>query len=263
MKNRFLKLRYILSVLIDYSPVWIIVSLPFNDGPVSKTMQYFPLYVLLIIFIMFEDYFFFNASIGKRLMFIKLANLKGGKRITLMNVFIRRILELFYFIWIFVKIDFNSVSGTIIVEGNFKYITEESKSSISIDDKQVLRIHRIRALMIDLLIISPVIIFNLFWNSEIFIIDIERPWLFFIGVFIHFVPVIYFILRDTFSSNQSFGKRILRIKVIGENNEEMTGLQLALRNFLAIFFFPIEVILFLLNKKMISEIITQSKVSSY
>lgn len=58
MKNRFLKLRYILSVLIDYSPVWIIVSLPFNDGPVSKTMQYFPLYVLLIIFIMFEDYFF-------------------------------------------------------------------------------------------------------------------------------------------------------------------------------------------------------------
>ncbi|MCF7924248.1 MAG: RDD family protein [Candidatus Izimaplasma sp.] len=198
MKNKCLKLRYKLSVLIDYSLVWIIVSLPFNDGSVSETIQYFPLFVLLIIFIMFEDYFFFNASIGKRIMFIKLANLKGEKRITLMNVFIRRILEWFYFIWIFVKIDFNSVSGTIIVEHNFKYKTEKSKSSNSFDNKQDLRIQRINALMIDLLIISPIIIFNQFWNSKIFVIDIERPWLFFIGIFSFFIPVIYFILRDKF-----------------------------------------------------------------
>ncbi|MCF7924249.1 MAG: RDD family protein [Candidatus Izimaplasma sp.] len=65
------------------------------------------------------------------------------------------------------------------------------------------------------------------------------------------------------SRNQSFGKSNQRIKVIRDNNTEMTRSQLALRNLLVFIFFPIEIILFILNKKMISEIITQSKVSSY
>lgn len=266
MKKYNLNTRYFFSCVIDYGIMFAVI-VPFSKLNDQMNHTLFGISMLLIELIIFtQDRYLKGASIGKRILGIRMINFEGFKEITWGETLIRRILEMLYtykiIIWrLYINID--KISNSRIVHKSYDVKPIESKKVILLAGNHTLNIKREKSFFIDLSIISFVIIISYVIRLDYFknlIDDYNDNLYFLLNFLLSFAIIFYFIFKDFIHKNASIGKRKQGICVVDKEGIKPSGLQMFIRGSIQIGLWPIEIILFLLNKRQVAEMLTYTKV---
>ena len=266
MKRYNLKARYFFSCVIDYGIMFAVI-VPFSKLNDQMNDTLFGISMLLIELIIFtQDRYLNGASIGKRILGIKMISNEGFKEITWGETTTRRFLEMLYtykiIIWrLYINID--KISNSKIVHKSCDVRQKESKKVVLLAGNHTLNIKREKAFFIDLLIISFAIISSYIIRLNYFknlINNYNDNLYFWLNYSLSFSIALYFTFRDFIHRNASIGKKKLGICVVDKEGNKPSGLQMFVRGSIQMGLWPIEIILFLLNKRQIAEMLTYTKV---
>ena len=267
-----IKLRYILSILLDYAIYVVLVVCLTKSKIFDNTLLYVILINAILMLFWLEEIPLKGYSVGKYVMGVKIVSTRSNSGIIIKQLFVRRILEVLHVYKIVfwrLRINTDRISESKIVKNNAlsrsgKQNKESSKGSMK-DISTKLRSLRTKAFFIDLLIIIwvPLIIFLIripflrsyinTWNEYMaYIIDGSLTVLF----------IVYWIFRDLKFDNGSYGKIRVGICIKSDDGDEPSKVQRLVKNILAFGLFPIEFLMFIMGKKMLSESVSYTHIET-
>lgn len=273
MKSSSLGIKYFFSIVIDYIIIMMIII------PVSRCLTdnnriiFEPLLVVIFLVYLIQDKIFKNTSIGKMIFSLRIESLEKNGKVSLSNVFVRRVLEIMYsnkVIFWRLKINIDKISHTKIVQKINRQRLEPicdtpSKKDIYgiINQKNSLMSLRTKAFLFDFLIISWAIL-----GANLMQISIIRNYVeeafptlsLWIKYVLYAVSFLYFILKDFAYGNQSVGKRKVGLEILDLEKKRPSWLQILVRNIIIYGLAPLEILLFLLKKKQICDVITYTDI---
>ena len=268
MNPKQINKRYFFSVLIDYV-ILICIAYPMSlFFPDRNNPTFFVVLIVLLFLYMIQDKIFRNKSVGKMILLIRIEPLHQGQLISVFNVIVRRILEWMYvyklIFWrLYINID--KISNTKIVmvnSSNKKEIVKATEVNqrpfLSYQDKSLMKI-RAKAFFIDFLLISWVIAFLIIINLSsviIYLNGISQYLSLSLDLAISLIFVFYWAFKDLRFQNGSYGKHALGIGIFDLEGNLPSKFSLVIRNIVSFGFSPIELTLFLLNRRGIGELLT-------
>lgn len=267
-----LKFRYILSIIIDYAIyIGLVACLTKSEMFWNKAVYVIFINAFLILFWL-EEMPFKGYSVGKFIVRIKVISKKNNSNLFIKQLIVRRILEILHVYKVIfwrLEINIDKISESKIVKYNtLKRSDMQNKENSKDDGKSVdtlLRSLRVKAFFIDLFIIIwiPLIIsiiripllrshINTWYEFLVDIIDGSLTILF----------VLYWILKDIKYTNGSYGKKRVGICIKSDDGFFSTKTQRVVKNILAFGFFPVEIIMFIMGKKTLSESVSFTHIES-
>jgi uncharacterized RDD family membrane protein YckC len=266
MKKQNTKTRYILSCIVDYG-ILLAVTIPIIKSPHKIDALLFVIAMWIIqIVILSQDKILGGASIGKRIFGIKIVSYECFSEITWGESLIRRFLELLYsykIIFWRLHLDIDKISNSRIVHKSYQAKPNRTREVNLLQGNHRLNIKREKAFYIDFLIISWLVIASYILRLDYFKNLINDYWehlYLLLTILIGFTIWIYFAFKDFIYKNASLGKRKLGICIVDRDGKRPSELQMIIRGSIMISLWPIEIVLFLLNKRQIAEMLTYTKV---
>lgn len=270
--SKKLTVRYFYSILIDYFIFIFLGVLTYQYFTNNYLLRGYVVY-LYLLFVLSEDKFLGNHSIGKLILGIRIYPINKHKLLTWTSIVLRRVFELispFYFIIYKRPFDINNKSESCIdfskgrINATNKDLSQQKIDEINLQAKKRNRINslRLKSFLIDFLFISwayvILIAATLSFPSSVFqqISEINRSFLV-LGA--SGLMVVYAIFKDFVYGVQSVGKRIVGLEIINNDGSTPTKITILLRNLFWVFY-TIEVLVLLVNGKRIGELVSKTTV---
>jgi len=264
--------RYFISVVIDYL---ILMGIAYTTSlllPDRNNPTFFVALFVILFLYMIQDKILRNKSIGKLILSIRIVPFYKGQRLSIINVVIRRLLEWMYIYKIIfwkLYIDIDKISSSKIEKvdnSNQKRLINENhinrQEYIFYHDRLLMNA-RIKALLIDFLIISwafLLLIFNNIPKVTSYFNDIIENLSLSLNLSISLIILLYWAFKDLLFQNGSYGKHILGIEIIDLEGNLPSKFSLIIKNIVSLGFTPIELILFLLNRRGLGELLTYTAI---
>ncbi len=266
MENVNIKRRYLISYIIDF----LLIVLPITPIVMFLELSTTPwvfttIFLIWLSFVWSQDKLFKGASIGKRICGIKVISYDESEFVTLGEVLTRRFLESFCFssrLIYRLKVDVDKISNTLICHKSFEPLPEREikKSKTKVDRK--LNALREKAMFFDIMIMSWLFVICYLLRFDYFeelVNDITGDLYSVVFSLVMFALIGYLTLKDMLFRNASLGKRRQGIEVVDMEGKMPSKPQMLLKGFIFCNIWPVELVLFFLNKRLISERLTYTK----
>ncbi len=267
-----IKFKYILSILFDYTIYILIVVYITKSAIFDNTALYVILINAILLLFWLEEIPLNGYSVGKFVMRIKIVSTRSNSKIFIRKLIVRRILEILHvYKIIFWRLSINTdkITESKIVNYNVLSASDKlNKESSKISMKETftnLHLLRIKAFIIDLFIVIwvPIIISLTRIPLLRSYIDTWHEYLvFIIDGLLTILFITYWILKDLKYTNGSFGKIRVGISIKSDDGANPSKAQRVLKNIIAFGLFPIEILMFVMDKKTFSESISYTHIES-
>lgn len=267
-----LSTKYYLSLVVDYT-IFIGLSVLMYFYFVEIRILRGIVLDIFLLFILSEDMFFGNHSIGKMILGLRIYPGANSTHLTWTNIVLRRVYEMIspvYFLITKRRFDIDQKTDSFIDEnrkrkvGSMPADSQKDIHEISLLEfrRKRMRLLRLKAYIIDFLFISwawlILLAASLSFPSSIFrhVSEVGRN---FLVVGATGIMVMYAILKDFAFGSQSFGKRIVGLKITNMDGSIPTTETIFLRNVFWMFY-GIETLVLLVNGRRIGELVSKTTI---
>jgi len=262
--------RYLFSIALDYL-ILMIVLVPLS-GLITQENVFiiFAVMCIILVLYLFSDGILMNASIGKRVFSIMVVSGNSDTKLSCVNMAIRKVLEIIYsfkIVFWHLYIDIDRVTNTRICRLQRKYVPPHISKTPKEPEGQdrSLRLRRTKAFIIDFALISWAWIAHAIISIPVIanaITDVSRDLGFWSSWGLSMIITSYFIFKDLVFRNGSIGMHRMGVKIMSADNQIPTTSQIIIRSVFHYGLFPLDAILFAIQKKQVGDIISHTIIIS-